>query len=597
MHTETANIPAQPANLSEQNGLKARVKVELHDGNDGLTAEANGNGSTITPHHDETDSAPPPLINQTDLLRLIIQSLHSLDQVSIAKALQEASGVQLYSSHVAQFRTHILNGEYDVVLQREEYFLRQTLRIHNEQHISAVKLLILTQQYLELLETNSISEALAVLRKNLTPILQESQPEELHHLASLLLCQNTEELYERANWEGTNVKSRHTLINSIQKYVDPQILIPENRLEQLLLQAVEYQKEHLCVLQNPQNHDPSQGVSLLQREIAPEDAIPDTTLAVLTDHEDEVWNVQFSHNGQYLATVGTDKMCFVYNVHSLGAPFRSLKGHGEAVSVVAWSPNDKYLLTISQDRKAKVWDVAKGECIATFEKCTTACAWLPNSQEILVGGGNGDRHIYRYNIHSKETIHQHLLSHPIQDMDLSADGTRLVVVNRTKSFHVYYPNDMSQHFELSETDFITSVKLSPCGRYALLNISLESSSSRVSRLDMWDLEKRKKVREYEGHVQSRFVIRSCWGGNNGCFVVSGSEKNEVLVWLAADATLLAKLGGHTSVVSGVSCNARYTTMFASASDDHTVRVYHCSKDPFPQRTVEEEKTPNNEQQQ
>lgn len=519
-------------------------------------------------------------INQSDLIRLMIQYLYSTNYVSAANNLQKITGIKLYTNDISKFRNLLLKGDYLEILSNTEFYIRKTLNIQNEFYFKSIVLLILKQQYLEYLENNDIENSLIVLREKLTPLLEKENSDELHQLASLLLCQSKDDLYEHAGWKGKENDSRLKLVNDIQKYVDPRLLIPENHLETLLTQAIEYQNQHLCTLQNPSNYDPSLGISLLQREISPQDAVPDSTYAVLKHHESEVWNVQFSHNGKYLASVGKDKMCFVYNVNNFSTPYRTLKGHDDAIYVVLWSPNDKYLLTTSQDRKTKVWNVESGECIATFDRCTTACAWYPNSEEILCAGGNGDRYVNKYNIFTKQKQALLYLAHKIQDLDLSSDGSRLVIVNTTKKFFVYNLNDINNYDEFYETDFVTSVKLSPCGRYALLNISLESSSSKVSRLDMWDLNKKEKVREYIGHVQSMFVIRSCFGGNNGCFIVSGSEKNEILVWLRFDGKLLTTLSGHSSAVCGVACNPKYPSMFASASDDHTVRVYHCSKNPF-----------------
>ena len=36
------------------------------------------------------------------------------------------------------------------------------------------------------------------------------------------------------------------------------------------------------------------------------------TTVILKEHDDEVWNVKWSHNGQYLASASRDKSAFIW---------------------------------------------------------------------------------------------------------------------------------------------------------------------------------------------------------------------------------------------------------------------------------------------
>jgi WD repeat-containing protein 26 len=108
------------------------------------------------------------------------------------------------------------------------------------------------------------------------------------------------------------------------------------------------------------------------------------------------------------------------------------------------------------------------------------------------------------------------------------------------------------------------------------------------------------VRKYTGHMQGRHVIRSCFGGARGNFVVSGSEGRslflpalflrlcaysflefsieyidaKVYIWHRDTGTLLEVLEGHgVGSVNSVAWNPRNYGMFASCSDDGSIRLW------------------------
>jgi len=72
---------------------------------------------------------------------------------------------------------------------------------------------------------------------------------------------------------------------------------------------------------------------------------------VLTDHQDEVWHLQFAHNGHMMASASKDGTAIVWNI---GGPRRRvekrrvLRAHAGSVLSVAWSPDDSKLATCGQ---------------------------------------------------------------------------------------------------------------------------------------------------------------------------------------------------------------------------------------------------------
>lgn len=130
--------------------------------------------------------------------------------------------------------------------------------------------------------------------------------------------------------------------------------------------------------------------------------IPKTMYHVLEDHTDEVWNVQFSPNGNYLATCSADKTICLYEFASIMGKASKpiiLIGHDAAVSFLAFSPDSTKLVSCSNDKTAKLWNVADGACLHTLSKhkdAVTAAAWMPDSKSFFTAGSRNDRSIRKW---------------------------------------------------------------------------------------------------------------------------------------------------------------------------------------------------------
>lgn len=77
----------------------------------------------------------------------------------------------------------------------------------------------------------------------------------------------------------------------------------------------------------------------------------------LQHHQDEVWDVCFSHNGSLLASSGADGSTIIYEVDNFKI-VHFLTGHSAGIGSAAWSPDDSKIVTCSQDSTARVWDTA-----------------------------------------------------------------------------------------------------------------------------------------------------------------------------------------------------------------------------------------------
>ncbi|KAG0584191.1 hypothetical protein M758_3G191600 [Ceratodon purpureus] len=509
-------------------------------------------------------------IRKVEFVRIIEQALFSLGYQQAGAALEEESGIRLQSPAVQQFREDILAGRWD-----ECVATLSKIGVLEESTLKNASFLILQQKFLECLEVSNTTAALETLRSEISP-LGVSTPK-VHQLASFMVC-SPEDLLAKAQWKGAGQESRQILLEELQQLLPPSIMVPEKRLEHLVEVALQVQRE-ACVYHNTLDHV----LSLYADHRCSRDQIPTQTLQVLEVHDDEVWFLQFSHDGRYLASSSKDCTAIIWEVvdnDSLKVKFR-FTGHSKPVSFVAWSPDDTMLLTCGNEEVVKLWDTTSGQCKYTYDKPNshfTSCAWFPDGQRFVSGGG--DKCIYMWDLegHELEAWKGNRMPR-INDLAITTDGIHMVSICDHKNIRIYNLEEKTERV-IEEEKPITSLSVSKNGRHLLVNLVSQE-------IHLWDISATKELpKKYRGHRQGRYVIRSCFGGTDYAFIVSGSEDSQVYIWHRWNGELLDVLPGHSGTVNSVSWNPVNPHMFASASDDHTIRIWGLSNRPIPKKHEE-----------
>ncbi|EFA80856.1 hypothetical protein PPL_06445 [Heterostelium album PN500] len=507
--------------------------------------------------------------NKNELIRLLIQSLHYLGYKKSADFLEKDSGVNLQTPEVMQFINSTMEGDWKKVENLLPY-----LKIKSQNDLDSVKFLIYSQKFLELLEIKKVKEALECLRCEITPISKD--PHKLQSLTSLIMCTDTLDLKKRSFWPGAGHLSRTKLLNDIRKFVSSEIMVPENRLEQLIMQAIQYQTTKCLYHNTTKSH-----YNLFEDHACNRNQMPlECKYTLAGKHRDEVWYLKFSNNGKKLASCSKDSQILIWDMSTLyeAVPqeprvLATLSGHNKDVSYLSWSPDDRYLISASSDNSVKLWSVDEAVCLKTYSKHTdavTCCAWHPDGKR-FVSGGN-DKNLYLWNIATPETTHQ--VSVPIRswacarvnDMAIHRDGKQLIVICQEKKIRIFDIDAERPEISIAETEAIMSMALSQDSRYIIVNTSNQE-------IHLWDLEKRIIVQKYRGQRQGRFVIRSCFGGVDEGFILSGSEDSKIYIWRRQNGALLECLSGHTKTVNCVAWSPTDPYLFCSASDDETIRVW------------------------
>lgn len=495
---------------------------------------------------------------ETETIRLMIQSMLKLGLDQSAMQLQLESGLELESSKMTKIRGAIRKGNWNLL---------DTL-IKGLPSENTIAFMIKKQKYIEALKVSKYDEALLVLQKEISPLL--INVDELHELSLLMMCSNATELNLKAKCGGNIEAFRETLLENVTKQLPLSMCLPSNRLEQLFDQALETQ-ERRCLYHNEEKTE-----RLLVDHVCDRNSFPTKAIHVFDNHQDEVWYMKFSHDGSRLASASRDSKAIIFDLDTFAVMF-TLVGHNKAISYLAWSPDDTMLLTASNDMTLKLWDSGTGALIRNFAKhkeAVTCCVWLPSGQSFV--SGSIEKVMLLWNMLG-EVIYK-WSGIRVMDLTVTSNGATLIASSEKKIL-LFDVSNKSELGSLEETESITSISLSQNDQFLLVNLS-------VSEIHLWDLNKRQIVKKYFGQKQGRFVIRSCFGGVNENFVLSGSEGKmqlnrdcQVYVWHRENCTVIESLGGHSGtqflILASVSCVSwnPTRTMFASAADDHQIRIW------------------------
>ncbi|XP_020227448.1 WD repeat-containing protein 26 homolog [Cajanus cajan] len=491
------------------------------------------------------------VIKREEFVRIIAKALYSLGYRKTGAHLEEESGIPLQSPGVNRFTQQILDGNWD-----DSIATLHKIGLADEGVVRSASFLILEQKFFELLNGEKVMEALKTLRMEIAPLCINSS--RIRELSSFIVSSSPKR-------DTVRVRSRSNLLEELQKLLPPTVMIPEKRLEHLVEQALILQQE-ACPFHNSMDKE----MSLYSDHHCGKDQIPSRTLQILEAHDDEVWFVQFSHNGKYLASASNDRTAIIWEVGINGglSVKHKLSGHQKPISSVSWSPNDQELLTCGVEEAIRRWDVSTGKCLQIYEKSSAAlvsCTWFPCGKYILCG--LSDKSICMWELDGKEVDSwkgQKTLK--ISDLEITDNGEEILSICKANTILLFNRETKQERF-IEEYQTITSFSLSKDNKFLLVNLLDQE-------IHLWNIEGDPKlVGKYKGHKRARFIIRSCFGGLKQAFIASGSEDSQVHIWHRSSGELIEALPGHSGAVNCVSWNPANPHMLASASDDRTIRIW------------------------
>ena len=240
-------------------------------------------------------------------------------------------------------------------------------------------------------------------------------------------------------------------------------------------------------------------------------------------HTDNVWDVEFSSDGQKAISASGDGTVILWDV-SNGEILKRFEGHSEGIFTAAFSPDEKYIISGSWDHTLILWDIASGEQLHTFighDRNVMDVAFSPDGKTFLSAGGEGVDAIL-WDFETREIIH---------------------------------------HFKNVHSWWVDGVAFSPDGLTAMTSSSDET-------MILWDIETGEPIRQYFGH--SGYVLNVAFTPD-GQTAMSSSTDQTVALWDVETAKIIHVFDDHSHKVRDVAINAD-GQWAVTASQDGTVRM-------------------------
>uniref|UniRef100_A0A0N5AHY7 LisH domain-containing protein n=1 Tax=Syphacia muris TaxID=451379 RepID=A0A0N5AHY7_9BILA len=511
---------------------------------------------------------PPRCLTQVQIntIRIIGQYLKNLGLQETVATLFTESGCRLEDSLAVRLRECILNGDWDLSL----HLLNKMSSFVPRANLEQIRCKFLEEKYVELLVNDKAVEALRLLTVDFPADM--ALVEHRNFLATLLYVDpKVSDLYERTGTHKTR-QDRINLVVEVQQLLPTSVMLPPNRLEQLLKQAWKTQSQDCYLHLSEPRLTPD---FVLENHQCGWKDFPLCPVQVLNNYQDEVWCASFSPCGKYLATGAKSGPTLVWKVNQqcLLEPYKSFEGH-QNIAVLSWSEDSAMLAVAAADvleTDIFVYDVHNGSVFCTVDNRssdTTVLAFSPGCQTYHLVCGDQKGRFCQYALsQDANKIVGKFDGYRIRALYCCKDGSVLAADTHNRVRKYCFNTETEENFITEQSQIITFT-VDRQERYLLVDAKLHG-------LRLWDLKSGTLLRTYSDAAHQDLIVHSSFGGNNQNYIATGCNE-DVRIWNHKSDHLIASLSGHTGKVNTVVWNPTNPRMLVSCSDDNTVRVWASS---------------------
>lgn len=298
-------------------------------------------------------------------------------------------------------------------------------------------------------------------------------------------------------------------------------------------------------------------------------------VTLLHDSSSEVRSVDFSPDGQWLASGNHRGEILLWDVTTHQVTDRAFEGHTDSINSVAFSPDGTILASASEDGTIRLWDMASGEELGEplpghDGNPVWSVSFSPDGT--LLASGGEDYLIRLWDVNTHEPVGEPLAGHTdvVWSVAFSPDGRLLASGSADLTIRLW---DIETGEAVGEpltghADWVLSVAFSPDGR---ILASAGGGFGEDYAIRLWDVDTGELVvPPLEGHTD---WVRSLAFSPDGRLLISGSQDNTIRLWdVETGLAAAAPLAGHFDKVWSVAFNPDGHTL-ASGSVDRLVIVW------------------------
>lgn len=282
-----------------------------------------------------------------------------------------------------------------------------------------------------------------------------------------------------------------------------------------------------------------------------------TLLADLKGHTAGVWDVMFSPDGATLASASRDRTVKLWKPD--GTLLKTLNGHDSTVAAVAFSPDGRTIASGSWDKTVKLWRSSDGQLLRTFKGHSAgilSIAFSPDGKTIASASDDNTVKLWKIDDTSLITLKGHTAA--VGGVAFSPDGT--TIATGGDDIKLWKADGTLLMSFKGQTSGVRGLAFSPDGNTI-------ASASMDGTLKGWRRDGT-LLRIVSGHGAAVWDVDFSPDGNT---IVSSSWDRTVRLWKPNDA-LLKTLRGHSSAVYSVDFSPD-GSLLVTASEDKTIKLW------------------------